>query len=110
MGTRVIPAAVVAAAVAILATGCAGGGGLGSSDGAASVVPANALAYVALDTTVSPGGLTSMRDALLRRAHLSWTDDVEPALGDELDLALLPGAKKPQGVALTQPRDPAKLD
>src|SRR5215831_5318652 len=109
MRARVIPAAAVAAAIAIVTAGCAGAhGAIGSPDGAAALLPANTSFFVAVDTTVSQGKLDAVRDSLLRRANLTWAGDLEPALGDELDVALLPGAK-PEGVALTQPDDAAKL-
>ena len=109
MRARVIPAAAVAAAVAIVTAGCAGAhGAIGSPDGAAALLPADTLIFVAVDTTAKQAQLTALRDSLLGRANLSWTGDLEPALGDELDVALLPGAKR-AGVALTQPRDAAKL-
>ena len=93
--------------------------------GGASVVPANTVAFVALDTDVSSGQwqavdqllqkfpahdqlLTQLQKSFEQKTSLSWNDDVKPALGNELDVAVLPGAK-PQLVVLTQPADAAKF-
>ncbi|MEN3340617.1 MAG: hypothetical protein V7644_21 [Actinomycetota bacterium] len=122
------PAAAVAAAAVLTATGCAGTGSSGSSGlgAAASFAPANAAAFVAVDTSLSSGqwraadGLlsrfpgrdalvTRLRQAFERRSKLSWADDVRPALGPELDLVALRG-QPTQLVALTRPTDSGKLD
>jgi len=121
-------AAVVAAAAVLTATGCAGAGASGGTSlgGAASLVPADSVAFVAVDTDLSSAQWTAVdgllskfpgRDALVtrlrqgfeRRAKVSWADDVRPALGPEVDLVALPGSP-PQLVVLTQPPDRAKLD
>lgn len=98
-----VPAAAVAAAVAIITAGCASAGatGLGSSNGAAGIVPANAVAFVAASTD-----LASSRWHGVAKPFLSDFQTYAPALGDELDVALLPNK---QVVALTQPHDEAKL-
>ena len=117
---RVIPAAAVAAVAAIVAApivtaGCAGAQarGLGSADGAASVVPSNAVLFVAASTDVSSAQWHGIGEVLLqqlgRQSKLTWADDLKPALGDELDVAVLPG-KEPEVVAFTQPHDRGKLD
>src|SRR5438105_2650675 len=111
MTRTLIPAAAVAAAVAIVTAGCgAAGASPGSVNGAATVVPANAVAFVAARTDLSSSQWHSLGDVLLRglqeRSQLSWTNDIRPALGDEVDIAVLPGANV---VALTQPRDTSKL-
>jgi hypothetical protein len=122
-----VSAAAVIAATALTATGCAGAGATGapSLGGAAARVPADSVAFVAVDSDLSSGqwratdGLLSklpshdallaqLRQGLERRAKVSWEEDVRPALGPELDLVALPGSP-PQLVALTQPSDPAKL-
>jgi hypothetical protein len=123
-GFAVIVAAAVFAAV---------GFGRGSSavpalGGGAAVAPANAAAFVALDTNMSStqwqtadsllakfAGYDSLigklRQGLERKTGLSWTNDVAPALGPEVDVAVLPTASgsKPDAVLLTQPSDPAKF-
>ena len=96
--------------------------------GGASVAPANAAAFVALDTNMNstqwqtldgllakfPGYDTlvgKLQQGLERKTGLSWTNDVQPALGPEVDVAVLPTASggKPDAVLLTQPADPAKF-
>ena len=99
-----IPAAAVAAAVAIITAGCASAGatGLGTSNGAASIVPADAVAFVAASTD-----LGSSRWHGLAKPFLNRFQTYAPALGGELDVAVLPGK---QVVAFTQPQDAGKLD
>src|SRR5207244_5902906 len=108
-----------------------GGSSAASTDlgGAASVTPSNAIGFVALDTAMTSAQwqavdgllkkfpaqgdlLTRLEQSFEKRTKLSWTADVQPALGSELDLIALPSgnASKPQLVGLTQPGDQAKLD
>jgi hypothetical protein len=127
MRARSILAGVAVAAAALAVAGCGGSSGAGSSDlgGAASVAPSNALAFVALDSNVSSDQwravdgllrtfpahddlLAKLRATFEKRSKLSWNDDVEPALGSELDLVALPG-KRPQLVGLTEGGDRTKL-
>jgi hypothetical protein len=120
----------VVAAVAVFA---AVGFGRGSSavpvlGGGAAVAPADAAAFVALDTNMNstqwqttdgllakfPGYDTlvgKLQQGLEQKTGLSWTNDVAPALGPEVDVAVLPTASagKPDAVLLTQPSDPAKF-
>ena len=96
--------------------------------GGAEVAPASTVAFVALDTNMSsaqrqaldgllakfPGYdrlVGNLQQGLEQKAGLSWTNDVKPALGPEVDVALLPTVSggKPDAVLLTQPSDPAKL-
>ena len=128
--------AVVAAAGVFAAVGFGSGGSAvtvprGSSTalgGGAEVAPASTAAFLALDTNMNSAQWQAL-DALLAKFHgydtlvsnlqhgleqktgLSWANDVKPALGPELDVALLPTASggKPDAVLLTQPSDPAKL-
>jgi hypothetical protein len=128
MRSRTIVAGAAAAAMlGLAAAGCGSTGAAGSSlGGAASVAPSNSVAFVALDSDVSSGQwdsvnelldkfpgydkvLANLRKTFEQRSKLSWTEDVKPALGSELDLVALPG-KKPQFVGLTQGGDQAKLD
>jgi len=127
-----ISAAAVAAATVLTAAGCGGAGGApgsGGLGGGASVVPSNAVAFVSLDTDVSSGQwqavdqllqklpahdqlLSQLQQSFEQKTGLSWNDDVKPALGSELDVAVLPGAStgaKPGLVVLTQPADAAKF-
>jgi hypothetical protein len=99
-----------------------------SLGGGAEVAPASTVAFVALDTNMSsaewqaldgllaksPGYdtlLGNLRQRVEQKTGLSWANDVKPALGPELDVALLPTASdgKPDAVLLTRPSDPAKL-
>src|SRR5712691_10668563 len=103
MSRLMVPAAAVAAAVAIVTAGCASAGasGPGSGDGAATIVPSNAVAFVATSTD-----LGSSRWHGVGKQFMTKFKSLAPALGDELDVAVLPGK---QIVGLTQPKDDAKL-
>lgn len=130
MRARTIVVAVAAAAA--VAVGLVAAGWSSSASGsatlgaAASIAPANAVAFVALDSDLSSGQwnavnglldkfpgydtvLANLSKSFTQRTKLSWADDVKPALGSELDLIALPG-KKPQLVGLTQGGDQQKLD
>lgn len=100
-----VPAAAVAAAaaIAIVTAGCASAGasGPGSSAGAASVAPANSLAFVAASTDLS-----SSKWHGLWKPFMQQFASIAPALGDELDVVMLPDK---QVVGFTQPSDEAKL-
>ncbi len=124
--------ALMTATVGLAAAGCGGGSGAASSGlgGAASVAPSDAIGFVALDTNVSSSQwqavdgllkkfpaqgdvLTALQQSFEKHAKLSWTTDVQPALGSELDLIALPAtgsATKRLLVGLTQPGDQSKLD
>lgn len=104
MSRCLIPAAAVAAAAAILTAGCASAGATdpGALDGAAAIVPANAVSFVAASTA-----LTSSEWHGLAKPFLPDVQQYQPALGSEVDVAELPGK---QVVVLTQPGDPQKLD
>jgi uncharacterized protein DUF3352 len=127
---RALPAAALAA-LALVAAGCGAGRAatVGSSTGgaqAAKLVPANALAFVSLDTDTSSQQLRQLdqltsglavRSALLDKVSaalakqgLDSAKDVKPALGPEVDLAVLGVTNgKPEAIALTQPADGSKL-
>jgi hypothetical protein len=100
-----VPAAAVAAAaaIAIVTAGCASAGasGPGSSDSAASLAPSNSVAFLAAGTDLGSSKWHGLWQPFMQRFA-----SVEPALGDELDVAVLPGK---QIVGFTQPRDEAKL-
>lgn len=125
---RIFAGCAAAVAVGLAAAGCGSSSNAGSSSlgGAAAVAPSNAVAFVAVDSDLSSGQwntvdgllqrfpahdelLAGLRRAFERHSRLSWTNDVKPALGPELDLVALPG-KTPQLVGLTQARDQTKLD
>jgi hypothetical protein len=94
---------VVLAATAIVTAGCASASatGPGSPDGAASILPADTTAFVAAGTDLGAAERHSIGTALVKQY-----DALKPALGDELDVAVIPGG---QVVALTQPHDAAQL-
>ncbi len=124
-GIAVLAAAAVFAAVGFGSSTDAAPVSLG---GGADVVPANAAAFVALDASMSssqwqaldgllakfPGYDTlagNLQKRFEQKTGLSWTNDVLPALGPEVDIAVLPTSSggKPDAVLLTQPSDPRKL-
>src|SRR5919198_1038358 len=99
--------APVAAALAILAGGCAGAAaqGPGSADGAATVVPSDAVAFVAASTDLTSSQWHGLGTLALK--ELQASDAELQALADgEVDVALLQGGK---AVAFVQPKDDAKL-
>jgi hypothetical protein len=99
--------APVAAALAILAGGCAGAGaqGPGSADGAATVVPSDAVAFVAASTDLTSSQWHGLGTLALK--ELQASDAELQALADgEVDVALLQDGK---AVAFVQPKDDAKL-
>jgi uncharacterized protein DUF3352 len=120
------------AALALVAAGCGGGSkksgsASGTTSGAASIVPGDATAYIAINTDLTSAqwkalnalvGKFPSKDQLLGkfRAQLQqqgvdWDKDVKPALGDELDIAAITDATgKSQPVAFTKPNDEAKLN
>src|SRR5437763_5889856 len=114
------------AAVALIAAGCggAGGGGGGSSD-AASLVPADALAYVTVDTDLSSSQLASangilekfpIRAKLLRQIRSSLAQSgtnvraLESSVGPEVDIAALTVNGETNAVGFTQPKDEKAFD
>jgi hypothetical protein len=121
--------AVLAAAATFAAVGFGGGTKAAPAlGGGAAIAPASTAAFVALDTNLDsaqwqaldgllgklPGSgalLEKLRQGLEQKTGLSWADDIRPALGPELDVAVLPTVSggKPDAVALTQPADPTKL-
>jgi hypothetical protein len=120
-------AALALSALALFAAGCgasvsgvARGAELGGD--AAALVPADASAYVAADTNldstqwqrvddltksfpIRPKILDAISSELQKRG-LTWKDDVAPALGSEVDIALLGTSDY---VAFAKPSDEAKL-
>ncbi len=103
MNRLMIPAAAVAAAAAIVTAGCASAGasGPGSADGAATIAPANAVAFIAASTD-----LGSSEWHGLGKQFMTKFKSLAPALGGELDVAVLPSKAI---VGFTQPQDSAKL-
>jgi Protein of unknown function (DUF3352) len=124
---RIWLASIVGAALAATAAGCGGTATSASGGGTAgaAVVPADALAYVAIDTDLSssqwktvddllnkfPGKdqlLAKLKASFENDTKASWENDVKPALGKEADIAVF--GTKPNVVLLTQPADKAKFD
>jgi hypothetical protein len=106
-------AAALAAGFALLGAGCGSTAATsgGSGQDAAALVPPDAVAFVHVDGNLDSdqwqvvedltGGLTLLRNEF---------SDVQPAIGDELDLALLGvEAGNPEAIALARPDDEAKL-
>ena len=104
---RLSPVAACVAALAIVTAGCASAGasGPGGMDGAAQVVPANAVAFVAASTDVSSKAWHGLGAYALKQAN-DWTAELQGVAGSEVDVAVLPGDKT---VAFVQPTDAAKL-
>lgn len=122
--------AAALAALAIIAAGC-GGGSTGVASGAtlglsaAQLVPADATAFVSVDSNLDSAQWQRVDDLTksfpvrtkvldeinseLQKNGLSWKDDVEPALGDELDVAAFGTGKNLEYMAYTKPDDSAKL-
>jgi hypothetical protein len=94
----------VAAAAAILTAGCASARATdpGALDGAAAIVPENAVSFVAASTDLSSSEWHGLAKPFLRDVQ-----EYQPALGSEVDVAELPGKEI---VVLTQPSDAQKLD
>jgi hypothetical protein len=103
MNRLMLPAAAVAAAAAIVTAGCASAGasGPGSPDGAAAIVPANAVAFVAASTD-----LGSSQWHGLGKQFMTQFQSLTPAFGSEIDVAVLPSKDI---VGFTQPQDSTKL-
>jgi hypothetical protein len=103
MNRLMLPAAAVAAAAAIVTAGCASAGasGPGSLDGAAAIAPANAVAFVAASTDLGSSAWHGVGKQFMTKFK-----SLAPALGGELDVAVLPSKAI---VGFTQPQDSAKL-
>jgi hypothetical protein len=107
------------ALLAILAAGCGSAGGSSTSDGA-GLVPADALAYVTVNTDLSSGQLASARSVLdkfpikekllaqirssLRKRGVDL-GALKSSVGPELDIAVLKVDGKTSAVGFTQPKD-----
>lgn len=120
------------AALALAAAGFGGSsnksaGATGSGGSGADVVPASAPVFVSINSDLSsaqwktlgtlsdkfPGkaGLIAQAKASLQKQGVDWDKDIKPALGPEIDIAVLSlsnGAS--DTVVLTQPKDEAKLN
>jgi uncharacterized protein DUF3352 len=112
-------------AVALTLTGC--GAKNESASGGAEIVPANAPAYVTVDTNADssqwrqieqllekfPDGdqaIRLLRSSIEGDLKLDWERDVKPALGDEIGLAWLDFEDQGENVvAVTKPKDKEKF-
>ena len=118
------------AALAVLAAGCGGGGtqkGGASTSPGASLVTAHALAYVTVQSDLGsnqwkqvdelshkfPGrdkAIEQIKKSLSQQ-NVDYTADIKPALGSEVDFAVVNGAtpKDVSFAALTKPEDPLRF-
>ena len=122
-------ALVLLSFVALLTLAACGGSDTASSSGpgaAASVVPADAVAFIDISSDLDsaqwkqvqtlaerfPGKDKAVRQILdaLGKQDIDWKADVEPALGPETAIAVIRVRSETQVVVLTKPDDKAKLD
>src|SRR6266850_2203665 len=97
--------AALAAAAILVVSAC---GSAGAVDSNLSSGQWNAVDGLLKKFPSSDRLLAKLRQQFEARSKVS-VDDVKAAVGDELDVVVLPGAKK-RYVGLTQPRDQAKFD
>jgi hypothetical protein len=129
---RAFLAAALVSLVVVVA-GCGGSGSSGSTadpalgTDAAQLVPPDALAFASIDTDQSSqqwrqlgqltSGLAARQQALqklntaLAKHGLSYDSDIKPAVGKELDVAVLKSSdsSNPEVVAFARPDDKSKL-
>jgi hypothetical protein len=113
------------ALVAALAAGCGGGGGGSSSSSADSIAPADALAFVTIDTDRSSGQVSSALKILDKfpiktraeqqlRASIRQSgvdlDALTSSAGSEVDIVVIKVNGEPQTVGLAQPSDEKAFD
>ncbi|HEY6835933.1 MAG TPA: DUF3352 domain-containing protein [Gaiellaceae bacterium] len=115
------------AALALLAAGCGGATSVGSGGSGATLINPNAIAFISVDSDLGSSQWKQVdtlakkfpgRDLLLQKLGQEFTkngvdfkNDVEPALGPEVDFAFVPGptAKDVAVVGLTKPDDAGKF-
>jgi hypothetical protein len=113
---------------ALVLAGCGGAGGSAGGDPAgagAEIAPADAVAFVAIDTDRSSEQWKSadallkkfqFRDELIASANRALSEDVDfehellPVLGDELDLVVVDTPDGPQVAGLAQPTDEQRFN
>jgi hypothetical protein len=118
------PAGILAA-LALAVAGCGGTSNVGA--GAADLVPADAVAFIAVNTDLDSSqwqtvddlasrfpdkekAIKMLKDAA-REEGLDWERDVKPAIGPEVDLAWLDFENGGDNfVMLVQPKDEAKFE
>jgi hypothetical protein len=106
--------AALALGLVLVAAGCGSStAATGASSGtdAASLVPPTALAYVSADANLDSQSWQVLTDLVgPLDGKLDYRRDVQPALGDRVNLAVLGVDKgKPEAVAIVKPTDAAKL-
>jgi Protein of unknown function (DUF3352) len=132
MPTRRTFIAAVLTTLALTLAACGGGGdvsegGGGASPSGAALVRAGVLAFVSIDSDLGSGQWQQLdelahkfpgRDRAIARIKEAFTkegvdydDDVKPALGPEVDLAIVSGgtSSSTKTVVLTKPDDPGKF-
>ncbi len=128
MAAMRVAIAALATALLLVASACGSGTAPTSANlgRAAALVPPDAIAFVTVDGNldsqqwrrlddltrglrVRTRVLDQVRKAL-RTVQLDFDEDVRPAIGDELDVAVLGSEDgQPEAIVLTQPKDEAKL-
>jgi hypothetical protein len=121
---RIRLAPIAAAAAAALLAGCGGGGSATGGESAAGLVPADAAAFVSVNTDFSSGQLRSADDVLAkfpirdevleyaRKAIREYGIDVDAlrrSAGPEIDLAVLDEHAK-LAAGFTRPKDEERFD
>ena len=112
---RAAIAAALAAVFLLVAAGCGGStAATGQAGGdAAQLVPPSALAFVSADTNLDSAQWGTVKDLfgpIQLPKDLDYQRDVKPALGDELNVAVLGiDNGKPEAIAIVKPDDKAKL-
>src|SRR5437867_12767996 len=109
-------AAALAAVFLLVAAGC--GSSTAATDqlggDAAQLVPPSALAFVSADTNLDSAQWGTVKDLfgpIKLPKGLDYQRDVKPALGDEVNLAVLGiDNGKPDAIAIVKPDDKARLD
>jgi hypothetical protein len=131
MPTRRLFTAAVLATLSLLLAACGTDGstsaGGGSTPAGAALVRSGVLAFVSVDSDLGSGQWHQLdelaqkfpgRDEAIAKLERSlskkgvdYTDDVKPALGPEVDVAIVSGGTESstQAVALTKPDDAAKF-
>jgi hypothetical protein len=112
---RAAIAAALAAVFLLVAAGC--GSSTAATDhaggDAARLVPPSALAFVSADTNLDSAQWGTVKDLfgpIQLPKDLDYQRDVKPALGDELNVAVLGiDNGKPEAIAIVKPDDAAKL-
>ena len=112
---RAVVAAALAAGFLLVAAGC--GSSTAATDqlggDAAKLVPPSALAFVSVDTNLDSPQWATVKDLfgpIQLPKGLDYQRDVKPALGDELNLAVLGiDNGRADAIAIVKPHDSAKL-